>query len=120
LGNIFIFLIIERSEQRSKGEDVRRQEQLNSLALQLKNESDQKAVIVEQLQQKLAVEDMRRKQLNSSLEKEKENNMRLYEQYLKTLKDLQSLQTQQVNCAKALKISKTCRLRGLVVYHINM
>ncbi|XP_065906922.1 testis-specific gene 10 protein-like isoform X2 [Dysidea avara] len=92
----------ERSEQQSKGEDLRRQEQLNSLALQLKNESDQKA-IVEQLQQQIAEEDTRRKQLNYSLEKEKENNMRLYEQYLKTLKDLQSLQTQHINCVKVLK-----------------
>jgi len=73
------------------------------LAFQLKNESDQKAAIVEQLQQQLAEEDTRHKQLNSSLEKEKENNMRLYEQYLKTLKDLQSLQTQLVNYMKALK-----------------
>ena len=80
-------------EKETKEVDVIRQEHINSLTLQLKRESDQKA-LVEQLQQKIAEEDARHKQMNYNLDKEKENNRRLYEQYLKTLKELQNLYRQ--------------------------
>lgn len=86
-------LLIEKLEKETKEVDVVRQEHINSLTLRLKRESDQKAV-VEQLQQKIAEEDTRHKQMDYNLDKEKENNRRLYEQYLKTLKELQNLHHQ--------------------------
>ena len=85
--------VTEKLEEDTKEVDVIRQEHINSLTLQLKRESDQKAV-VEQLQQRIAEEDARRKQMDYNLDKEKENNRRLYEQYLKTLKELQNLHHQ--------------------------
>ena len=86
-------LLIEKLEKETKEVDVIRQEHINSLTLQLKRESDQKAV-VEQLQQKIIEEDARHKQMDYNLDKEKDNNRRLYEQYLKTLKELQNLHRQ--------------------------
>ena len=81
---------IEKLEEQIKEVDVRRQEHISSLTLQLKKESDQKA-IVEQLQQKITEGDARHKQMDCNLDKEKENNRRLYKQYLKALNELQSL-----------------------------
>ena len=83
-------LILEKLEEEKKEVDVKRQEHINSLTLQLKEKSDQK-IVVEQLQQKIAEEDARRKQMDQNLDKEKENNRRLYMQYLKTLKEFQNL-----------------------------
>ena len=80
-------------EEETKEVDIIRQEHINSLTLQLKRESDQKTV-VEQLQQKLAEEDTRRRQMSLNINKEKENNKKLYEQYLVTLKELRNLHHQ--------------------------
>ena len=88
--NVLNVLTLEKLEEETKKVDFSRQEHINSLTLQLKEESDQK-IIVEQLQQKIAEEDARRKQMDQNLDKEKENNRRLYMQYLKTLKEFQNL-----------------------------
>ena len=80
-------------EEEIKKVDVRRQEHISSLTLQLKKESEQKAV-VEQLQVKIAEVEARHKQMDCNLDKEEENNRRLYMQYLKTLKELQNLRGQ--------------------------
>ena len=85
--NVLNVLTLEKLEEETKKVDFSCQEHINSLTLQ---ESDQK-IIVEQLQQKIAEEDARRKQMDQNLDKEKENNRRLYMQYLKTLKEFQNL-----------------------------
>lgn len=107
-----VISVIEMLEEETKEVDIIRQEHISSLALQLKRESDQKAV-VEQLQQKLTEEDARRRQMNYNLDKEKENNRRLYEQYLKTLKELKNLHDQQKYISKQLKA-----LKAEKVFHI--
>lgn len=111
-----VTVTLERLEDETKEVDVRRQEHINSLTLQLKRESDQKA-IVEQLQQKIAEEGERHKQMEYNLDKEKQNNRRLYEQYLKALKDLQHLHDQH----KRLKAEKVHSLHmQLLLYVYNI
>lgn len=113
-------------EEETKEKDNRRQEHISSLTQQLKKESDQKAV-VEQLQLKIHEVDERRKQMDYNLDKEKENNRRLYMQYLKTLKELQNLHSQHkvyvhgyekyVNeRLKTLKAEKVYSVADVVVY----
>jgi len=68
-------------------------------------ESDQKA-LVEQLQKKIAEENARCKQMDYNLDKEKENNRRLYEQYLKILKEFQNLHKYKLQIRKKIEYEK--------------
>ena len=98
-----LLLILEKLEEETKKGDVRRQEDIKSLTQSLRvGRGSDLGGIVEMLQQRISEEDTRHKQMDDNLQKEKENNKILYEQYVKTLKELRNVHDQQIEYDKCL------------------